>query len=839
MKTKKTYISLFSSAGVGCYAFKKMGFDCVATNELIERRLNVQKSNKKCKYESGYICGDITLNKTKEKLFSEIDLWKKNENIKNIDVVIATPPCQGMSVANHKKTSNEIVRNSLVLESINIVNRVKPKFFIFENVPAFMKTLCTDNDNKEKPIAEAIEINLGGKYCFKSQILNFKNYGSNSSRTRTLVIGVRKDLLEYVTPTELFPDYRKEKTLYQIIGDLPRLNDFYEISENDIYHFFRGYDPRMRCWIHDLLEGESAFDNENILNRPHQIIDGEIVPNVKKNGDKYTRQFWNRVAPCIHTRNDQLASQNTIHPTDDRVFSIRELMRMMSIPEDFSWSEIPYNILNTLSYKEKLLYLKKEEINIRQSIGEAVPTGVFLDIASKIASFLSKKNLNYKEISFEINDKKLYDNGNLKEYISKNLNLINLSSLSKIMELANAQRNEQSAFYTDKFLVEQIFENLPLFDKKTIRILEPSVGAGNFIPYLIKKYEDKKMILDVVDIDETAIDSLRLLLSKIKNKNVKINYICDDFIKHKFDTKYDLVIGNPPFTKLKKNSSDLKIYLNYDEVINKKSSNLASFFLEKACCLSENVAMIMPKNLLNTPEYIETREFLKQFNISDIIDFGEKGFKGVLVETIFLVINTFKKPENTKVFSVPKQKQLNQKQTYITNSDLPYWVIYRDLFFDYFIKNMDFDIFEVFRDRQITSSNTSESSKNGKVRVVKSRNISDDGSKLISIKGYDSYIDFELLEKLEVYKYLNNDTVYLTPNMTYKTRVMKKEAGYVVNGSVAILKLKEGYNLTNDDILFFSTNEYRDFMEIARNYQTRSLNIDSCSVYFFGKRKEV
>ena len=42
-----TYISLFSCAGVGCFGFKKAGFECIATNELIERRLNVQKFNKK------------------------------------------------------------------------------------------------------------------------------------------------------------------------------------------------------------------------------------------------------------------------------------------------------------------------------------------------------------------------------------------------------------------------------------------------------------------------------------------------------------------------------------------------------------------------------------------------------------------------------------------------------------------------------------------------------------------------------------------------------------------------------------------------------------------------
>lgn len=78
---KPTYISLFSGAGVGCYGFKLEDFDCVATNELIARRLEVQKFNNKCKYESGYICGDITDEEIKNILYSQIAMWKKREFI--------------------------------------------------------------------------------------------------------------------------------------------------------------------------------------------------------------------------------------------------------------------------------------------------------------------------------------------------------------------------------------------------------------------------------------------------------------------------------------------------------------------------------------------------------------------------------------------------------------------------------------------------------------------------------------------------------------------------------------------------------------------------------------
>ena len=113
------------------------------------------------------------------------------------------------------------------------------------------------------------------------------------------------------------------------------MTEFGEISNDDIYHFFRVYPEHMRSWIHDLKEGESAFDQEDDNKKPHTIVDGKIKINANKTGDKYKRQFWNKVAPCIHTRNDQLASQNTIHPSDDRVFSIRELMNIMTIPKSF------------------------------------------------------------------------------------------------------------------------------------------------------------------------------------------------------------------------------------------------------------------------------------------------------------------------------------------------------------------------------------------------------------------------------------------------------------------------------------------------------------------------
>ncbi len=190
---------------MGCYGFKEEGFYCVATVELLEKRLKIQSYNNKCVYKSGYICGDMTTQETKDRVFAELEMWEKGFHVTDLDVLIATPPCQGMSVANHKKKKDEIIRNSLVVESIKMVHQIKPKFFIFENVRAFLTSVCTDVDGNAKSIKEAIEMNLGGLYNILYKVVNFKDYGNPSSRTRTLVIGVRKDIKE-ITPCDVFPN---------------------------------------------------------------------------------------------------------------------------------------------------------------------------------------------------------------------------------------------------------------------------------------------------------------------------------------------------------------------------------------------------------------------------------------------------------------------------------------------------------------------------------------------------------------------------------------------------------------------------------------------------------
>jgi DNA (cytosine-5)-methyltransferase 1 len=824
-----SYVSLFSGAGIGCYGFTLENYECVVTNEVVAKRLNVQRMNNKCKTEDGYVLGDLSQDSIKKKIINTVRKWLLDHGSDSIDVVVATPPCQGMSVANHKK-KNEIIRNSLVIESINIVRNINPKFFIFENVRTFLKTPCVDNDGQQKPIKEAIDTNLSGKFNILYKVVNFKDYGVPSSRSRTLVLGVRKDL-EDITPYDIIPDRAKEVTLREAIGGLPSLKDMGEISNDDIFHNFRPYDPRMLDWIKGLKEGGSAFENDGDR-RPHRIIDGKMVFNTNKNADKYTRWYFDKVGPCIHTRNDILASQATIHPVDNRVYSIRELMIMMSIPDTFKWTDVPSQQLNAMSYAEKREFLKKNEMNIRQSIGEAVPTIVFQKIAKKIKDLISYPFLTDRQIERLISDLKLDLPSNLTDFIDRHTGKLKFQELSKIAELANSKRSAHAAYYTRQDICFTLVNDLPDFSvSRDIRILEPSVGSGNFLPLLFKKYEYAKSVeIDLVDIDDDVIKSLKVLINSLEiPPNFKINFINDDFLLYDFKNRYNVIIGNPPFKKIKGKKNLLFAYRN--SMFNKDTNNLFSFFIEKSLKIGDTVVLITPKSLLSAPEFNKTREHILKggWHLSKIVDFGENAFD-VLIETIGITLSKInEKDDLIKIESYITQETRQVKEDYIVKNEFPTWLIYRNHFFDTVCQKLSLGIFKVFRDRQITKKIMKGS---GKYRILRSRNLERDGS-IVAIDGYDAYLDS--LSGLAVSKYLNRKNAVIAPNLSYYPRAAFLPRNCIPDGSLAILiPNNPELAIRSSQLAYFSTLEFEMFYKIARNLGTRSLNIDSNSVYFWG-----
>ena len=183
-------------------------------------------------------------------------------------------------------------------------------------------------------------------------------------------------------------------------------------------------------------------------------------------------------------------------------------------------------------------------------------------------------------------------------------------------------------------------------------------------------------------------------------------------------------------------------------------------------------------------------------------------------------------------------KRYTKEQKYITDKKYPYFIIYRDEQFDAVAEKLEFNVFTVFRDRQITKKITSSKQENGSLWVIKARNIDDDGLGVSHIPEYDVFLPVEKVKELSVSRFINNYTVYLTPNMTYNPRVIENLSDTIPDGSVAVLIPKTDIKLSKKQRAFFSTEEYRRFYRIARNLSTQSINVDNNSVFFYGVLKD-
>ena len=808
-KNKFTYISLFSSAGVGCYGFKREGFECIATCELLASRIEVQIANNKCKYDSGYIVGDLTSEFTKRRLYDEVRKWKNYEGLEDIDAIVATPPCQGMSTANYKK-GDESRRNSLVVEAISIIKNIRPKVFVFENVKAFLKTDCTDIDGEIVSIRESINKNLGENYHIYARVINFKDYGVPSSRPRTIVIGTRKDCMHF-SPLNIFPLQENAITVRDAIGDLCSLQ--YGEMSNDVYHFFREYPRYMEEWISHIAEGESAFNNEDEY-KPYKIENGEkVILKGAHLGNKFRRLFWDKPGACIATRNDQLASQDTIHPSDNRVLSIRELMRLMTIPDDFKWTLQDVNELTTIELKKA--FLKENELNIRRCIGEAVPTHIMQTIAHNVKEMIAFQR--YIE-DYYASSGALCDNSSSSFYIR---------AFNYEMSIDDAK--ETGSFYTPQTVVYEALSKVDFSKKSAVKILEPSVGMGAFLPQLFRVCDMcDKVTIDLCDIDKDTIKLLKRNIARIKfNKNkIKLRFMAEDFLTtKKIESQYDLIISNPPFAKCKATIASV-----YHEIYDVgKSNNMFSFFMDRYKELSDEIVVILPKSFIMASEYNVIRKKYENFGIHHIVDFGVKYFKTVFVEILSIHFDKNYVGDLT-VENKLEQVKMIQPYKYIFHDKA--WLLYRDRWFDKYISGMRLDIFDFFRDRQITNSQVSEK---GDIWILRAKNILENG-KIVHKQGYDKYIKTEQLNNFTVSQYLDSDAIIM-PSFTYITRATRLPKGCLVNGSIAILIPKK--TLEYDvDLDLYATEDFRRYYEIVKNKAKFTLNMDSNSIYYIGVKRD-
>lgn len=278
---------------------------------------------------------------------------------------------------------------------------------------------------------------------------------------------------------------------------------------------------------------------------------------------------------------------------------------------------------------------------------------------------------------------------------------------------------------------------------------------------------------------------------------------------------YDLVVSNPPYAKATRR-------YGFEGASDHKTRNLFALFMIKFRHYAGNIVCVIPKNFAIAAEYMSVRRLYEDIPVAGICDFGVKYFKKVFVE----ILSIHFEQGRTKPFEVCNYlsgERLLQNQGYIYHDRL--WLLYRDTWFDNYIAGLELDVFDFFRDRQITNSRLKTS---GKIWVIKSKNLLDDGS-VVHIPGYDRYVDD--IAPFAVGRYYGSRAI-IFPNFTYNTRASRLPDGCVPNGSIAVLLPKRPIDRFDNTI--YASPGFRRYYSIVKSHSRFTLNIDSSSIYYIG-----
>lgn len=311
---------------------------------------------------------------------------------KGIDVIIGGPPCQAYSIAGRVRDENGMkddYRNYLFEHYLNVVNRYRPKLFVFENVPGIMSAAPDGTPITEKIKSGFEDIGYEIIDDLKLAKVNASDYGVPQNRERMIILGIDKtryDNVQYILKefyTNVLPSHKvaKKVTVQEAIGDLPACMPFFDdehhkkhISHNtpeiDItwhkprYHNVRDMET-YRLLENDIATGKREYDSKKI---------SELYE--KKIGSKSPIHRYHVLEPDLpsttiiaHLYKD---GHRFIHydPNQCRSITVREAARLQSFDDDFDFVG--------------------NQGNAYQMIGNAVPPLLAKNVAIAVSKILDK-----------------------------------------------------------------------------------------------------------------------------------------------------------------------------------------------------------------------------------------------------------------------------------------------------------------------------------------------------------------------------------------------------------------------------------------------------------------
>jgi DNA (cytosine-5)-methyltransferase 1 len=302
MKHKPTMVSLFAGCGGLDLGFKRAGYKILWANDFDKDAQAVYKKNKLGKIDGRDIL-EITASEIPE-----------------CDILTAGFPCQPFSNAGNRKGVHDS-RGMLYKECLRIIGEKLPQVFVFENVKGLLSTKYIDGKKLVDVIYDDLSTIGGTGYNVVYKLLNASDYGVPQNRQRVIFIGVRKDLNKtFNFPT---PQGRHGLTLRNVLNipvNVPNQVDW-------------GFSPQALEMITFIPEGGSwkNIPYEKLAPRFQRIRD-----NMEKyHSPNFYRRFSRDEIIGTITASAQPENCGIIHPTENRRYTIREIARIQTFPDDF------------------------------------------------------------------------------------------------------------------------------------------------------------------------------------------------------------------------------------------------------------------------------------------------------------------------------------------------------------------------------------------------------------------------------------------------------------------------------------------------------------------------
>lgn len=379
MKNRIKAISLFANVGVAETYLKEIGIDVVAANEIDKQRGAFYQH---LYPDTKMIVGDITKEDVQNAMLSEAKTH-------NVDMVIATPPCQGMSLAGKRDPLD--IRNQLIFYAVEIIKKIRPKFVFLENVPQILTTSIKVN-NEIMLIPEYLHKEFDESYYFADQsLVSAQDYGVPQMRKRNIFLLTRKD----VGFVWQMPKPQRRITLREAIGNLPEVDPLLKEGMKETLKLFPDFEiKRQKALSISKFHFPPKHAKKHVVAMMHTpsgctAFDNPVYYPKKDNGERvnghyntYRRLNWDKPSRTMTQNCGVISSLCCVHPgrkyvkdgetlfSDPRCFTLLELFIVSSLPKNWNVPEWA------------------DEKMIRKVIGEGIPPMLVKNIMQNLICYL-------------------------------------------------------------------------------------------------------------------------------------------------------------------------------------------------------------------------------------------------------------------------------------------------------------------------------------------------------------------------------------------------------------------------------------------------------------------